>query len=244
MYKIVLLRHGESIWNKKGLFTGWTDVGLSSKGRQEAKTAGQELKEKGFVFDLAYTSCLKRASLTLKIALQELEQKKILTKIDWRLNERHYGNLQGLNKLDLVKKIGEKQVMIWRRSYGIRPPKISSKNIYNQKNDLKYKDIEVPEAESLKDVVARVVPFWKQEIVPKIKEGQHLIIVASGNSLRALVKNLDHISSRDIVNLNIPTGIPFVYEFDQNLKVRRHYYLTNPKKLKTSLDRVKNQTKA
>lgn len=243
MYKLVLLRHGESTWNKKGLFTGWTDVNLTTRGRTEAKEAGQELKKRGFVFDLAYTSFLKRASLTLKITLRELGQAQIPVKADWRLNERHYGNLQGLNKKEMVKKFGEEQVLLWRRSYDVRPPKIDRQNLYNQRTDLKYKGIKVPETESLKDVVARVTPFWRQEIIPKIKRGERVIVAASGNSLRAIVKYLDKITPQEIVGWDIPTGIPLIYEFDRNLQVRRHYYLANTNKLQIAVDRVKNQIK-
>lgn len=243
MYKLVLLRHGESVWNKKGLFTGWTDVALTTRGRAEAKEAGQELKKRGFIFDLAYTSFLKRASLTLKIALEELRQTGIPIKADWRLNERHYGNLQGLNKKEMVKKFGEDQVLLWRRGYDIRPPKIDRHNPYNQKADLKYKNIKVPETESLKDVVARVTPFWRQEIVPRMKKGERVIITASGNSLRAIVKYLDKITPREITSWNIPTGIPLIYEFDQNLQVKRHYYLANAQKLQAAVNKIKNQIK-
>lgn len=244
MYKIVLLRHGESTWNKKGLFTGWTDVDLTSQGEKEAKEAGRELKKNGFVFDLAYTSLLKRAARTLKISLRELKQEKIPVRIDWRLNERHYGNLQGLNKVEMAKKFGEKQVLIWRRSYDIRPPKIDNKNKYNQQKNAKYKDITVPVSESLKDVVARVTPLWQKEIAPEIKRGKNILIAASGNSLRAIVKYLDKVSPQEIVGLNIPTGIPLVYELDKKLKPIRHYYLADPKKVKAALEKVKNQGKA
>jgi len=243
MFKVVFLRHGESTWNKKGLFTGWTDVNLTKKGEEEAVTAGRALEKYGFVFDLAYTSFLKRATRTLRIALRELKQEKIPVKADWRLNERHYGNLQGLNKIELAKKFGEKQVLIWRRSYDIRPPKIDSKNKYDQKNDLKYKDIKVPATESLKDVVARVIPLWQKEIAPKIKRGEKIIIAASGNSLRAIVKYLDKVPSSEIVSLNIPTGIPLIYELDKNLKPRRHYYLADPKKLQAAIEKVEKQGK-
>jgi len=244
MYKIVLLRHGESTWNKKGLFTGWTDVDLTSRGEKEAKEAGRELRKNGFVFNLAYTSLLKRAARTLKISLRELKQEKIPVRIDWRLNERHYGNLQGLNKIEMAKKFGEEQVLIWRRSYDIRPPKIDSSNKYNQKKSLKYKEIVVPATESLKDVVARVTPLWQKEIAPEIKRGKNILITASGNSLRAIVKYLDKVSPQEIVELNIPTGIPLVYELDKKFKPIRHYYLADPKKVKAALEKVKNQGKA
>jgi 2,3-bisphosphoglycerate-dependent phosphoglycerate mutase len=243
MYKIVFLRHGESVWNKTGLFTGWTDVNLTKKGEAEAKEAGRELKKRGFVFDLAYTSLLKRASRTLSLALRELHETKIPVTVDWRLNERHYGNLQGLNKIEMAKKFGEKQVLIWRRSYAVRPPKIDDKNKYNQIGDPKYQGIKVPEAESLKDVVARVTPLWRQEIAPQIKQGKKIIVTASGNSLRAIVKYLDKVSPTEIAGLNIPTGIPLVYELDKNLKPIRHYYLADQKNVKAAMESVKNQGK-
>lgn len=243
MYKIVLLRHGESVWNKKGLFTGWTDVNLSQKGVSEAQAAGRELKKNKYHFDLAFTSLLKRASRTLKITLTELKQTDVPVFADWRLNERHYGNLQGLNKKQMVKKFGEKQVLIWRRSFAVRPPKIDSQNPYNQKNDPKYRGIPVPDCESLKDVVARIVPFWKKEVAPQIKKDKKIIITASGNSLRAIIKYLDKVSASEIANLNIPTAMPLVYELDKNLKPIRHYYLADPKKLQAAVERVKQQGK-
>jgi 2,3-bisphosphoglycerate-dependent phosphoglycerate mutase len=244
MYKIVLLRHGESTWNKKGLFTGWTDVNLTKKGMGEAHEAGLELKKRGFSFDLAYTSLLVRAQKTLNIALKELKLSKIPVIYDWRLNERHYGNLQGLNKQEMAEKFGEKQVLIWRRSYSTPPPKIDKKNPFNQKNDPKYKGIKVPEVESLKDVVARVAPFWKEDVAPQIKAGRQIIISASGNSLRAIVKYLDKVPEKEIVNLNIPNGVPLVYELDEKLKPIKHYYLSDPKKLAAAVASVANQGKA
>ncbi|MFA5183925.1 MAG: 2,3-diphosphoglycerate-dependent phosphoglycerate mutase [Patescibacteria group bacterium] len=244
MYKIVFLRHGESTWNKKGLFTGWTDVGLTKRGEAEARAGGRALKKGGFVFDLAYTSMLRRASRTLRLVLREMKEKNIPVTADWRLNERHYGNLQGLDKKEMAKKFGEGQVLIWRRSYDIRPPKINSRNKYDQRSNKKYKGIRVPVTESLKDVVARVMPLWREEIVPQIKAGKKIIIAASGNSLRAIVKYLDKVAPQDIVGLNIPTGIPLVYELDKNLKPLRHYYLASPRELKMALERVKNQGKA
>jgi len=240
MYKIILLRHGESVWNKKGLFTGWTDVDLTKKGREEAVSAGQELLKKDFKFDLAFTSRLKRASKTLGIVLKEMKQKTLIVS-DWRLNERHYGNLQGLNKQEMAEKFGEKQVLVWRRSYSVRPPKIDKKNPFNQKNDVLYKDIKVPEAESLKDVVERVVPFWKKEVIPELKSGKNIIIAASGNSLRAIVKYLDKISASEISSVNIPTGIPLVYELDKKFKPIKHYYLADKKTLEAAVDKVKKQ---
>ena len=243
MYRIVLIRHGESQWNEKGLFTGWTDVDLSTKGIKEAIEAGKELKKQGFIFDVAFSSLLKRAIKTLNLVLEEIDELWLPVVRDWRLNERHYGNLQGLNKKQMVKKFGEEQVLIWRRSYDVRPPKIETKNKYNQKGQLRYKGIPVPAAESLKDVVARVEPFWEKEIAPVIKSGKRVIIAASGNSLRALIKYLDKISEKDITDLNIPTAIPLVYELDNKLKPIRHYYLASPKKLKAAIEGVKNQGK-
>ncbi|MFA5131523.1 MAG: 2,3-diphosphoglycerate-dependent phosphoglycerate mutase [Patescibacteria group bacterium] len=243
MYKIVLLRHGESVWNKKGLFTGWTDVNLTAAGVKEAEKAAREFKKKGYTFDLAYSSLLVRASRTLNIVLHFLKLTKIPVVIDWRLNERHYGNLQGLNKKEMAAKFGEKQVLIWRRSYSVRPPKIAKANQYNQKNDPKYKGIKVPEAESLKDVVLRVTPLWQNEIAPQIKAGKKIIIAASGNSLRALIKYLDKVPAGEITNLNIPTGIPLVYELDAKLKPIRHYFLASPKELKAAIAKIENQGK-
>jgi 2,3-bisphosphoglycerate-dependent phosphoglycerate mutase len=243
MYKIVLLRHGESQWNEKGLFTGWTDVDLSEQGLKEAKDAGKELKKNGFVFDIAFSSVLKRAIKTLNIVLEEIDEMWLPVIRDWRLNERHYGNLQGLNKQQMIKKFGEEQVLIWRRSYDVRPPKIDAANKYNQKGLLQYKGVPLPTAESLEDVVARVEPFWLKEVVPVIKSGKRVIIAASGNSLRALVKYLDNVSEKDIVNLNIPTAIPLVYELDNKMKPIRHYFLASDKKLKEAIDRVKKQGK-
>ncbi len=243
MYKIVFLRHGESTWNKKGLFTGWTDVNLTKTGEAEARAAGRELKRRGFAFDLAYTSFLRRAAKTLRIVLQELKEEKIPVTADWRLNERHYGNLQGLNKIEMAKKFGENQVLIWRRSYDVRPPKIDSRNRYNQKNDVKYAGIKVPETESLKDVVARVLPLWQKIIGPQVKAGKRIIVSTSNNNIRALVKYLDKISIKEVIGLNIPTGIPLVYELDKDLKPIRHYYLADPKKVKAAMEKVKNQGK-
>jgi len=243
MYRIVLLRHGESTWNKKGLFTGWTDVNLSKRGVSEAHEAGLELKKKGSKFDLFYTSLLIRAERTLNIVLQELKATNLPVIKDWRLNERHYGNLQGLNKKEMAAKFGEKQVLIWRRSYSIRPPKIDKNNLYNQKGDAKYKGIKVPEAESLKDVVSRVLPFWKKEVIPQLRTGKKIIIVASGNSLRAIIKFLDKVPAKEITSLNVPTGIPLIYELDDKLKPIRHYYLADKKRLKEAIESVENQGK-
>ncbi|MFA5154839.1 MAG: 2,3-diphosphoglycerate-dependent phosphoglycerate mutase [Patescibacteria group bacterium] len=243
MYKIVFLRHGESTWNQKGLFTGWTDVGLTARGEAEARCAGRALKQRGLAFDLAYTSWLRRATRTLRIVLNVLKEENIPIRADWRLNERHYGNLQGLSKKATAKKFGEQQVLIWRRSYDVRPPKISDHNRYNQKYAAKYRGLAVPETESLKDVVHRVLPLWQKEIVPLIKSKKRIIVAASGNSLRAIVKYLDKLSPREVVNLNIPTGIPFVYELDRRLRPIKHYYLADERTVRQALDQVKNQGK-
>ncbi len=232
MYKIVLIRHGQTAWNKKGIFCGWSDINLTKKGREEAIEAGKELRRNKFTFDYSFTSLLKRASITLKLILKELKSPKIPVEIDWRLNERHYGDLQGIKHSDMAKKVGEEQVFIWRRSYDVRPPKMRKNHPYSSKNDPRYKGIKVPDSESLKDVVERVVPFWKEEVIPKIKKGKKIIISASGNSMRALIKYLDKISSKDIRKLNIPTGVPLVYELDQKCKPIKSYYLIKGKKIK------------
>lgn len=239
MAKIVLLRHGESLWNKKGLFTGWTDVDLSVLGKKQAKTAGEKLKKNGFEFDLAYVSYLKRVIKTAHISLEELDSLYIPIKKDWRLNERHYGNLQGLNKAAMVKKFGKEQVLIWRRSYDMRPPEIMKNNKFDQKKHRAYEGINVPRAESLADVVIRIKKFWQQEIVPNLKKDKKIIIFGSGNSLRALVKYLDNIQDKEIVNLNIPLGIPLVYELDKKFKAKKHYYLASQKELKEATGKTK-----
>lgn len=238
MFKIVFLRHGESQWNKKNLFTGWTDVDLSEKGLLEAQMAGKKLKKAGFSFDLVYTSFLKRVIKTAYLSLEELDQMYLPVIKDWRLNERHYGNLQGLNKEQTARKFGQEQFNLWRRSYDIRPPEIKTNNKFNQEKDKRYHGIKVPRTESLKDVVTRVVPWWNKEILPLVKQKKKLLIVASGNSLRALVKHIDNIADKDIVALNIPTGVPLIYEFDKNFKVIKKYYLASQKEL----DRAVNKT--
>lgn len=239
MYKLVLLRHGESVWNKKGLFTGWTDVSLTARGERESRAAGRELRRRGFIFDLVFVSFLKRTSQTLKWVLDGLKISKMLIRKDWPLNERHYGNLQGLNKVSLAKKFGLAQIFLWRRGYSIKPPPIITDNPYDQRDDIKYQGIHVPDRESLKDVVARVVPFWRQTIAPEIKKGRRILIVASGNSLRALIKYLDKIPAQEIVKLDIPFTIPLVYELDNKLKPIRHYYLADKKKLAKEIARVR-----
>jgi 2,3-bisphosphoglycerate-dependent phosphoglycerate mutase len=231
MFKLVLLRHGESTWNKENRFTGWTDVDLSEKGRQEAIDAGRLLKEGGYVFDVAFTSVLKRAIRTLWITLDALDLMWIPVSKSWRLNERHYGALQGLNKAETAAKHGDAQVKIWRRSYDIPPPQLSVNDDRYSGRDPRYADLgreEIPLTESLKDTVARFLPYWHETIAPAVKSGRQVIIAAHGNSLRALVKYLDNVPDEEIVELNIPTGIPLVYELDDSLAPLRHYYLGDP----------------
>jgi 2,3-bisphosphoglycerate-dependent phosphoglycerate mutase len=248
MYRLVLVRHGESEWNKENRFTGWKDVDLSEKGVSEAKQAGKWLKEKGYLFDEAYTSVLKRAIRTLWIILDEMDLMWIPEIKTWRLNERHYGALQGLNKSEMAMKYGEEQVLIWRRSYDVRPPELKDddERLISLKNDMRYLSIppeEFPKTECLKDTVARVIPLWQSEIAPKIRSGKKLIIVAHGNSLRALVKHLDQISDQEIINLNIPTGIPLVYELDEELKPIQSFYLGDPEVVKAAQEAVAKQGK-
>jgi len=231
MYRVVLLRHGESTWNQENRFTGWTDVDLSEKGVAEATAAGQLLKESGDVFDIAYTSVLKRALRTLWITLDELDQLWIPVEKSWRLNERHYGALQGLNKAETAAKHGEAQTKIWRRSYDIPPPPLDLDDPRHPSRDPRYAGLapaDLPRTESLKDTVARFLPYWEQTIGPMILSGRRVLITAHGNSLRALIKHLDHVSDADIVGLNVPTGIPLVYELDATLAPIRHYYLGDP----------------
>jgi 2,3-bisphosphoglycerate-dependent phosphoglycerate mutase len=231
MYPVVLLRHGESVWNAENRFTGWTDVDLSDKGRAEATSAGQLLKASGYTFDQAYTSVLKRAIRTCWLALDELDLLWIPVTRDWRLNERHYGALQGLNKAETAAKHGEDQIKIWRRSYDTPPPPLTLDDERHPRFDRRYATLsaeELPATESLKETVARFVPYWTNTIAPAVRAGQRVLIAAHGNSLRALVKYLDHISDADIVELNIPTGIPLVYELDADLKPLRSYYLGDP----------------
>jgi len=228
MTKLVLLRHGESQWNLENRFTGWTDVDLTEKGEAEARESGKLLKEEGFQFDVAHTSVLKRANRTMEICLGEMGEDNILIKYNWRLNERHYGALQGLNKAETAKKYGDEQVLIWRRSYSTPPPQLDSDDERHPRFDERYSDLapnDLPGSECLKDTVDRFLPYWHESIKPDIKSGNRILIVAHGNSLRALVKYLDSVSDEDIVGLNIPTGVPLVYELDESLKPIRNYYL-------------------
>jgi 2,3-bisphosphoglycerate-dependent phosphoglycerate mutase len=246
MHKLVLLRHGESTWNKENLFTGWTDVDLSEKGVQEAHEAGKVLLKEGYTFDLAYTSVLKRAIRTLWIALDEMDLMWIPVYNSWRLNERHYGALQGLNKAQTAEKYGEAQVKIWRRSYDIPPPALTPDDPRHPGRDPRYADLqpeEVPLTECLKDTVARTLPYWHETIAPTVRSGKRVIVSAHGNSLRGLVKYLDNVSDHDIVELNIPTGIPLIYELDDDLKPLRHYYLGDPEAVARAAKAVAEQAK-
>jgi 2,3-bisphosphoglycerate-dependent phosphoglycerate mutase len=247
MHKVVLLRHGESTWNQENRFTGWTDVDLSERGRAEAKEAGRLLSEGGYIFDIAYTSVLKRAVRTLGFALDALDLLWIPVIKSWRLNERHYGALQGLNKAETTAQHGEAQVKIWRRSYDIPPPPLSPDDDRHPRHDPRYASLQPsdrPLTESLKDTVARFLPYWHESIVPTIKAGKRVVIAAHGNSLRALVKYLDNVAEAGIVELNIPTGIPLVYELDEELRPIRHYYLGDPQKAAAAAAAVANQSKS
>lgn len=247
MYKIVLIRHGESIWNKENLFTGWTDVDLSEKGLQEAHAAGKRLKEEGFVFDEAWTSVLRRAIRTLWISLDEMELMYTPVHHDWRLNERHYGALQGLNKAETAAKYGEDQVKIWRRSFDTPPPALETTDPRYPGFDPRYAHLsaeQLPLCESLKDTCARTLPFWNEVILPRLAAGRRMIVSAHGNSLRAIVKNLNGISDEDIVNLNIPTGIPLVYEFNAQLQPVNNFYLADADAVAAAQAAVANQAKA
>ena len=245
MHRVVLLRHGESTWNKENRFTGWTDVDLSDKGRDEAREAGRLLKEGGYVFDIAYTSVLKRAIRTLWIALDGIDEMWLPVEKSWRLNERHYGALQGLNKAETTAKHGEAQVKIWRRSYDIPPPPLAADDPRHSSKDPRYASLkpgEIPLTESLKDTVARFLPYWHGTIAPAITSGRRVLIAAHGNSLRALVKYLDDVDEATITELNIPTGIPLVYELDDRLKPLKHYYLGDPEAAKAAAAKVAAQT--
>jgi 2,3-bisphosphoglycerate-dependent phosphoglycerate mutase len=247
MYKLVLLRHGESQWNMENRFTGWADVDLTAKGIEEAKSAGNLLKAEGFTFDKAFTSFQKRAIRTLWITLDGMDLMWIPVERSWKLNERFYGGLTGLNKAETARKYGDEQVLKWRRSYDIPPPELDKSSEFYPGNDPRYaglSDAELPTTECLKDTVERVVPYWEQVIAPEIKAGKKLIIAAHGNSLRALVKYLDEMSEEAIIKLNIPTGVPLVYELDANLKPMKHYYLGDQEALAAKLQAVANQGKA
>ncbi len=247
MHKLVLVRHGESTWNKENRFSGWTDVDLSEKGVDEAHEAGRTLRKEGYMFDVAYTSVLKRAIRTLWIILDELDQMWITVHNSWRLNERHYGALQGLNKAEMAAKYGEEQVLVWRRSYDVRPPTLELSDERYPGSDPRYRNMsksDIPLCESLKDTVNRFLPYWHDTLAPAITSGKRVLIAAHGNSLRALVKYLDNLSEADIVKLNIPTGIPLVYELSENLKPIKHYYLGDEEKIRKAIESVAAQGKA
>ncbi|TAL13994.1 MAG: 2,3-diphosphoglycerate-dependent phosphoglycerate mutase [Aquabacterium sp.] len=247
MYKLVLIRHGESTWNLENRFTGWTDVELTPTGVEQAKQAGRLLKAEGYEFDVAYTSVLKRAIHTLWHVLDEMDRAWLPVVNSWRLNERHYGALQGLNKADMAKQYGDEQVLVWRRSYDTPPPVLDAADPRGQRGDLRYRGLapdQIPLTECLKDTVARVLPYWNEELAPAIKAGKRIVIAAHGNSIRALVKYLDDISENDIVGLNIPNGIPLVYELDANLKPIRHYYLGDAEAAAKAAAAVASQGKA
>jgi 2,3-bisphosphoglycerate-dependent phosphoglycerate mutase len=247
MIKLVLLRHGESVWNRENRFTGWTDVGLTVQGEAEAREAGRLMKDAGLDFDLAYTSVLKRAIKTLWLALEEMDRMWLPVAHSWRLNERHYGALQGLNKAEMAAKFGERQVLEWRRSYDVPPPPLAADDPRGAGGDPRYRDIPpdgVPLTECLKDTVARFLPLWNGTIAPAVRAGRRVLIAAHGNSLRALVKHLDGVSDADIVGLNIPTGVPLVYELDAHLAPVRHYYLGDQAAIEAKVRAVAAQGKA
>ena len=244
--KLVLLRHGESIWNLEDKFTGWTDIDLSARGIAEAKEAGKALREDGYSFDVAFTSVLKRAIRTLWLVLDEMDLMWIPVHRSWRLNEKHYGALQGLNKAEMSTKVGEEQVHIWRRSYDIRPPALEKADARYPRNEPKYRGLsenELPVTESLKDTVARFMPYWNEVLAPTLRSGKHAIVSAHGNSLRALVKYIDNIGDNEIVDVNIPTGIPLVYEIDEELKQLTHFYLGDAEKVRKAINEVAGQGK-
>lgn len=243
MIKIVLIRHGQTFYNKNGLFCGWVDSPLTPLGRREALRAGKILKKEGFVFDLAFVSLLQRTSQTLNLILKAFPNLKLKIIRDWRLNERHYGALQGQSKVGLVDKLDLKQVLLWRRSYSVRPPEIKRGSRFDQSGDFKYRSLAVPKSESLRDVEIRMINFWRDQIIPALKQEKRIIISSSGNALRALVKHLDNLTVSEVAELNIPTGIPLVYELDKHFKVSKKYYLASDKELASAVDVVKNQTK-
>jgi 2,3-bisphosphoglycerate-dependent phosphoglycerate mutase len=246
MKRLVLLRHGESVWNRENRFTGWTNVDLSERGIREASDAGKTLKKEGFHFKLAYTSYLTRAIRTLWLTLEQMDLLWIPVYKTWRLNEKHYGSLQGLNKSEMAEKYGEQQVLIWRRSYDIPPPALDENDPRHAKFDLRYQDLkrsEIPSTESLKETVERIVPYWKREISQKLRKNGEVLVSAHGNSLRGIVKYLKNIPEEDIVNLNIPTGIPYVFEFDDDLILKNDYFIGDPQLIRKLMEEVANQGK-
>lgn len=246
MKKVVLIRHGESVWNKENRFTGWTDVDLSEKGMQEATEAGKKLKEEGFHFEMVYTSYLTRAIKTMNIILEEMNLLWLPVKKSWRLNEKHYGSLQGLNKAETADKYGDEQVHLWRRSYDIPPQKLENDDPRNPRFDPRYKEIpadQLPLTESLKETIERAVPYWTDEIVPAMKHYNQILVVAHGNSLRGVIKYLKNVSNEDIIALNLPTGVPYVFEFDDNGNLLKDYFIGDPEEIKKLMEAVANQAK-
>jgi 2,3-bisphosphoglycerate-dependent phosphoglycerate mutase len=246
MKRLVLLRHGESTWNKENRFTGWTDVDLSERGVKEAVEAGKILKKEGFEFKVAYTSYLTRAIRTLFLTLEQMDLLWIPVYKTWRLNEKHYGTLQGLNKIEMAEKYGDQQVLIWRRSYDIPPPPMDEQDPRHSRFDHRYRDLassEIPSTESLKETVERIVPYWKEEISKKLKEHKEVLVAAHGNSLRGILKYLKKISNEEIVGINLPTGIPYVFEFDDDLNLQKDYFLGDPEVIKKLMEEVANQAK-
>jgi 2,3-bisphosphoglycerate-dependent phosphoglycerate mutase len=247
VYKLVLIRHGESLWNQENRFTGWQDIDLSEKGRAEALKGGKALRERGFTFDVSYTSVLKRAIKTLNYVLDEVDQVWLPVHKDWRLNERHYGALQGLNKSETAARHGEEQVKIWRRSYDVPPPPMDLTDSRHPRNDPRYKNVDpslLPNAESLKDTVARFLPLWNDTIAKRITKGEKVLIVAHGNSLRALMQHLENMTPDEIMGVNMPTGIPLMYELDKDLKVIKKEFIGDPEDVKAAIEAVANQGKA
>ena len=247
MQKLVLIRHGESLWNRENRFTGWTDVELTEKGIEEARAAGLLLKQEGFTFDIAFVSVLKRALRTLWIILDELDELWIPMEKSWRLNERHYGSLQGLNKSETAAKYGDDQILIWRRSYDVPPMPLETSDERWPGHDLRYADVpkkELPLTECLKDTVARALPYWEEKIAPAIRSGKKVIVAAHGNTIRAFMKHLDEMTEEEVLHTNIPTGIPLVYELDDDLKPLRHYYLGDQEKIQAAMHAVASQGKS
>lgn len=246
MIRLVLVRHGESTWNRENEFTGWTDVPLTEKGVEEARDAGKILRAAGFLFDVAHTSLLQRAIKTLWLLLEEMELMWIPVEKSWRLNERHYGSLQGMHKKEMTQLFGEQEVRLWRRSWDVAPPRLDAEDKRHPRHDPRYDglaDAELPASESLKECTARVLPYWNERILPQLKAGKEVLIAAHGNSLRALVKHLDGVSDEEIAGLNIPMGVPLVYELDDNLQPTRHYYLGDQEEIGKEIEAVKNQAK-
>ncbi len=247
MYQLVLIRHGESVWNKENRFTGWTDVDLSPAGVEEAKEAGALLKKEGFFFEMAYTSYLKRAIKTLNFILEEMDLLWIPVKKTWRLNEKHYGELQGMNKSEMAARYGEEQVHIWRRSYDVPPAPLAAEDPRNPGLDVRYRELtpeQIPLTESLKETVERIVPYWKEVMAPDLKEKKALLVAAHGNSLRGIIKYLKQVNDKDIVSLNLPTGIPYIFEFDEDMILQKDYFLGDPEKIREMMEKVANQGKA